>query len=589
MLLLILLSACAAPAAPANNAEVPSQPLSLDILHLNNTNSYVIPHDVMLHLAGTDILAVAGGWSVLASAVQDIRSREKNVMLLHAGDMIEGTIWTTAFGGMADVDAMNLLQFDAMALGSHELSKGPVEAAALINRAKFPVLAANMDVSREPLLSGKIKPYIIMEFQGQKIAVIGLITPDTELLSYPGRNITFLPPAEIADKLIRELSRQGINKFIVLSHLGYDADVKLAATVPGIDIIVGGHLGTFMGGPEFAQIGLKPEKPYPVEMTGPAGDKVLIVHAWQNNQLLGQIRLDFDGSGKIQSYNAQPFIFTMASFKLEESSGWYHLCSCMPQYSSIMETIARNPEIKIYWNSPDMDALLQPYVNQITSELNSVVGVAEENLLRGPDKGPGPLAADAFLWSAQKVDPSVQMAIYDSYGIRADIYKGNILKNDIEMVLPLRQTLATVTISGKLLKQLLEMEIDWHIRLGMPPPCFEIAGLKMMIDMTRKSGERVSGLRVRAPDGTYKDMDVASEYTVVTTDYMVDRGLDEYVYSTQWLGPVAEGLKSWARDFVKYKNLGIRDVDAMSDYFKVQKGIKNVIEQRTAFIEPASK
>ena len=150
MLLLILLSACAAPAAPANNAEVPSQPLSLDILHLNNTNSYVIPHDVMLHLAGTDILAVAGGWSVLASAVQDIRSREKNVMLLHAGDMIEGTIWTTAFGGMADVDAMNLLQFDAMALGSHELSKGPVEAAALIHESRVDAAAAIIPAMTKP-------------------------------------------------------------------------------------------------------------------------------------------------------------------------------------------------------------------------------------------------------------------------------------------------------------------------------------------------------------------------------------------------------------------------------------------------------
>ncbi len=99
----------------------------------------------------------------------------------------------------------------------------------------------------------------------------------------------FLSPEESATRYITELNNFGINKIVILSHLGYEHDVTLAKTVPGIDIIVGGHTATFMGGPEFEQIGLKPEMPYPIEVAGPDGGKVLIVHAWEYNRLLGQI------------------------------------------------------------------------------------------------------------------------------------------------------------------------------------------------------------------------------------------------------------------------------------------------------------
>ncbi len=376
--------------------EITSAPLTITLLHVGDTHSYVIPHDIMLKINGVNTLATVGGWTTLMAAVTDIRFRDKNVLLLHSGDIIEGTIWTTKFGGLADCDAMNTLQFDAMVLGNHEFSKGPDEAANLVNRIKFPVLAANLDVSREPALAGKIKPYTIVQFEGQKIGIIGLITPDTEFIDYPGKNIVFLPVEDTARKYISELNDQGINKIIVLSHLGYDADVDLAKAVPGIDVIVGGHTHTFMGGPEFQQIGLQPEMPYPTELTGPTGDKVLIVHAWEYNQLLGEIKLNFDEKGKIASYSASPFIYSTSGFKLEDSNGWNHLCPCMAQYGDIMSAIAKNPEIKIYWNSPDMDKVLQPYVNEVAADINAVVGTATDDLIRGPNTGPGPNRSRCF-------------------------------------------------------------------------------------------------------------------------------------------------------------------------------------------------
>jgi len=443
-----------------------------------------------------------------------------------------------------------------------------------------------MDVSGEPSLSG-VRPFVISDLGGEKVGIIGLITPNTAFLSYPGKNIVFLPARDTALKYIAELNRMGVNKIIVLSHLGYGDDVKLAKEVAGIDVIVGGHTATFMGGPEFEQIGLKPEMPYPSEIVGPDGNKVLIVHAWESNQLLGQIKLDFDDRGRITNFSGQPFLFSTNGFKIEDEWGWSPLCPCRPEYAQIMNAAAKVPGFKIYWNSPDMDAILQPYVNQVSSELNTVVATADQNLLRGLNKGPGPLIADAFLWSAKKVNPDVQFAIYDSYNIRSDILKGNILSNDIDMVLALRQNLATMKVKGSIIKMSLETGIDSHIKVNDPPPCFDIAGLKMTLDMNRQSGDRIIALQVRQADGSFADMDMDAEYTMVTTDYLADKGIQPLINKVSWMGPLTDNFKSWLKDYLKYTNLNIKDVDAMADYLRAQKNVKNDTGERTIIIPAA--
>lgn len=590
LLAVVLISLSCAPAADSVKSlkEITTAPLSLTILHVNDTHGYVIPSNALMKFNGTAAMATVGGYSLLDSAVEDIRGREKNVLLLHGGDILEGTIWSNKFEGMADVDAMNAMKFDAFVPGNHEFSKSVLEAANLFKRAKFPVLAANMDISREPLLAGQVKPYCIAGFDDQKVGIIGMTTPDTAFLSYPGKNVTFLSPSESAARYISELADLGINKIIILSHLGYENDVKLAKAVAGIDIIVGGHTHTFMGGPEFEQIGLKPETPYPTEVAGPDGVKALIVQAWEYNRMLGQIALDFDEKGMVTAYKGQPFIFSTNGFSIEDAWGWSHLCPCRAEYSQIMQAVANNPGFKLYWNSPGMDGILQPYISQASGELNTVVAVADENLLRGINRGPGPIIADAFLWNARKANPETQFAIYDTYNIRSDIYKGNILSNDVYMLLPLRQSLATMKVKGSMIKLLLEMGLDSHLSIGDPPPCYELSGINMTIDMNSKSGGRITAIQVKQPDGNYVDMDMNDDYTMATTDYLADKGIQPLVNKFSWLGPAADHIKSWIKDYLGYRALDIKDVDAMSDYLRAQKNIKNFTEERSKLI-PAAK
>jgi 2',3'-cyclic-nucleotide 2'-phosphodiesterase (5'-nucleotidase family) len=312
------------------------------------------------------------------------------------------------------------------------------------------------------------------------------------------------------------------------------------------------------------------------------------VHAWEYNRLLGQIALDFDEKGRITAYKGQPFIFSTNGFSIEDSWGWSHLCPCRAEYSQIMQAVANNPGFKLYWNSPEMDSILQPYISQASGELNTVVAVADENLLRGTNKGPGPIIADAFLWSARKANPEVQLAIYDTYNVRSDIYRGNILSNDVYMLLPLRQSLATMKAKGSMLKLVLEMGLDSHLRINDPPPCYELSGINMTIDMNSKSGDRITAIQVKQPDGSYADMDMNADYTMATTDYLADKGIQPLVNKVSWLGPAADNIKSWIKDYLGYRATGIKDVDAMSDYLRTQKNIKNVTEERSKLI-PAAK
>jgi 5'-nucleotidase / UDP-sugar diphosphatase len=591
----LLIALLVAPACTAANPaekplkEITTSPVSLTILHVGDTHSYVIPHDVMLKIKDRNTLVTLGGWSLMKAAVEDVRGREKNVLLLHSGDVTEGTIWSTRFSGLADFEAMNALNFDAVVPGNHEFSKGPQGAANMVNIVKFPVLAANLDVSAEPSLAGRIKPYTVVEYDGEKIGIIGLITPTTEFTANPGRTIKFLPVEETARKYISELNAQGINKIVILSHLGYGADVNLAKSVAGIDIIVGGHTHTLMGGPEFEQLGLKPEAPYPAELTGPTGDKVLIVHAWENNQMLGQIKVDFDASGKISGFKGQPFIPSTSGFKLEDNYGWNHLCSCQLQFGEIMEVISNNPGIKIFWTDSEMDGVLQPYVSQVASDLNAVVGIADDDLIRGPNQGPGPVVADAFLWTAGKINHETQIAIVDSYNVRSDIFKGEILANDLYMVLPLQHNLVTAKLRGSIIKMFLESGLDAHIKVGDPPPCFDVAGLKMTVDLSRKSGDRITSLQVRKADGSYGDMDMYSEYTAVTTDYLADKGFTAMAGQFGLSRGPTNFFRYWARSATEYKDLGVKDVDALTGYCKVQKNIKNTGEERVTTLQPPAK
>ena len=226
---LVLIIFLAAPAA--------AREARLRLLYVNDFHGFAEPYQP---LAATELL---GGAAYLAGAVDRLRI-QRPTLLLAAGDMIQGNNWANLFQGKSSLELMNTMRFDAMVVGNHEFDYGRKVLQQRLQEARFPLLGAN--VQGLPLL----KPYVIKNLQGVRVAIIGVVTADTPTSTHP-RNVAglkFSPPDAAVTRCLKELRGQA-DLVVVLSHIGYSEDRALAQKVPGIDVIIGGHSHTKLEAP----------------------------------------------------------------------------------------------------------------------------------------------------------------------------------------------------------------------------------------------------------------------------------------------------------------------------------------------------
>ncbi len=218
----------------------------LVILHTNDTHSRIEP------LPETDRTAPGkGGVERRSSYVNKIREENKNVLLLDAGDFLQGTPYFNLFKGEVEVKAMNLMKYDAAILGNHEFDYGMEVLEDVIRRADFPIITSNYDFSGTALAE-LVKPYIILKRDGIRIGIIGIgIRPQGLIAADNYKGMKFLDPVKTANELAEQLrSQHQCDMVVCLSHLGYRPDTELAEATRNIDLIIGGHSHTYMKEPE---------------------------------------------------------------------------------------------------------------------------------------------------------------------------------------------------------------------------------------------------------------------------------------------------------------------------------------------------
>ncbi|KAF9898124.1 hypothetical protein BX616_004459, partial [Lobosporangium transversale] len=157
---------------------------------------------------------------------------------------------------------MNELGYDLTTIGNHEWDNGPANLGRFWSKLKFPIVCANVDLSKNPELQKWVKPYHIFEDLG--LAVIGYITNTTGDISNAGPTIAFTDPIPAVQRYVDELEAKGIKRILGLSHNGYGPDMELAAKTHGIDLIVGGHSHSYLGDPKNKMY----EGPYPTRIDG---------------------------------------------------------------------------------------------------------------------------------------------------------------------------------------------------------------------------------------------------------------------------------------------------------------------------------
>lgn len=218
--------------ALATGPAAASRYVLITILHTNDLHGSVMPRDGV------------GGLARVAALVRQTRMDMPNVVLLDGGDIIHGTPEDYLSGGLATISAMNAAGYDATATGNHEYDFGLPTLAGAASAAAFPLLAANVRAAPGGQWD-RVRPYVVMDVDGVRLGIIGLTTLDTISLHWPNsiKDIVVEDPFAAAKRIMPEVVAQ-TDVVVVLSHLGAENDLLLAAAVPGIDFIVGGHSHT---------------------------------------------------------------------------------------------------------------------------------------------------------------------------------------------------------------------------------------------------------------------------------------------------------------------------------------------------------
>ncbi len=259
----------------------------ITLLHVNDTHSH-------LEAVGPrtpDLEGTVGGLAKAATVIATVRASEPDVLLLHAGDAFHGDLFFNAYFGVPELQLMQQLGFDAMAVGNHEFDLGPEVLAGALAAAwgtqGVPLLSANLDLAGYPDLGTWITSSTMKDVGGVEIGIFGLTVPtDPMTNSGPVAILGGDDPAVlfgIAAQQVSELRAAGARVVVCLSHLGLLYDQALAANVPGIDVIVGGHDHFVLEQPQ--------------QVVGPTGGRTLILQAGCNYELVGALRFSVTGEG----------------------------------------------------------------------------------------------------------------------------------------------------------------------------------------------------------------------------------------------------------------------------------------------------
>lgn len=536
-----------------NIGELLPQPpaFSLTILHVNDHHSHLEAGDIEFDIDGVDTKFPLGGFPRVVAKIEELASGASNVLKLHAGDAITGTLFYTLFKGEADAAMMSQVCFDAFALGNHEFDSGDAGLVEFLDFLRSegcntPVLGANVvpEVGVSPLTptspTDYIEPYTIVDLNGERVGIVGIvIAQKTSVSSNPDETTQFLDETETAQRYIDELTAQGVNKIVLLTHYQYANDLAMIPNLRGVDVVVGGDSHSLLGS-YYKNMGLSPEGSYPTILANAGGAPTCVVQAWQYSAVVGELQVDFDEDGRVVRCGGTPHMLLGDDITQEDEAG-----DDVPVTPEVMARIigldAAIPEASIVMPDGVSSAVLADYSAQVDELKKQKIGSATEDLCleRVPGQGrssiPGcteltaqngghiqQLVAQAFREQVNATDISIQNA----GGVRIDIPEGDITIATVFELLPFSNTMVQLTMTGAEIAQVLEEAVSNFMDEGGSTGAYPYAaGLRWDIDLTQPAGSRFSNLEVSALGSSeWQPLDMAATYVVTTNSFAASGG-----------------------------------------------------------------
>jgi len=261
--------------------------VKLTILHTNDVHSRIDPFP----MDGSKNEG-QGGVAKRAALINKIRSDEKNVLLLDAGDMFQGTPYFNYFNGELEIKMMSKLGYDAATIGNHDFDGGIDNLYnQLKNHANFKIVNCNYDFSNSAMYELN-NPYLILNKHPLKIGITGVgVELEGLIPEYLSKGTKYKDPVIQANKQAAFLKNELKCDYVIcLSHLGFSykteqiSDLKLAENSENIDLILGGHTHTFLESP--------------VKVLNLKKEEVLVNQAGWAGIILGRIDVFFERSLK---------------------------------------------------------------------------------------------------------------------------------------------------------------------------------------------------------------------------------------------------------------------------------------------------
>ena len=436
------------------------------ILHTNDVHGY---YEHAGNAIGHDYVA--------AFRDKMVEERGDSVLLLSAGDAVQGVVFANLSRGESAVKVMNATGYEAMTMGNHEFDYGFARLKELAAMAEFPFLLSES-------LSGEaenFKEYVVIEKNGYKVGIFGLTTPETAYKTNP----LGIPNMDFGDKdsLIADATRlvatlrdeEAVDFVVALAHLGIEdaglgTSTDIAEAVDGIDVIIDGHSHTVMDGGEVVGNTI-------VTSTGSQGANIGVVELYLEEGSTPEVKCSL--------------------VKLEGVAD-------LTPNSEVTEVIAS-------WKA-EVDKTKENVVATISAD----VTIARANE-RTRETEMGNIVADALRYVT-----GAQVSLVNGGGIRDhEIKAGPITQNDVLTILPFGNAVRYAEVKGSVIKEALENGVSVY-----PTPnggFSQVSGLYFSFNPTVPAGSRVTNITI---DG--KPLDPDLEYKFATVDFLADGGGDNY-------------------------------------------------------------
>ena len=407
-----------------------------------------------------------GGLARIATLRDRIAKEAPDALLVLAGDFLSPSTMSSVFQGSQMVAGLNAVGVDLVTFGNHEFDFGEQVTLQRMRESRFAWVSSNVLDPGTGLPFGDAVSFVLRDIGGIRVAFIGLTTPETGVLSKGGKGLKFLDPVAAAKEAVARARRTKADVIVALTHQDMAADKRLAAAVPEIDLILGGHEHD----PLDAKVG-----------------KTLILKTGSEAVNLGRIDL----------------LVSVGKDGRRVETKW--------------ELIAVTDEIP---EKPEVAALVKSFEGRMSAQLGVGAGATavpldtRNEIVRVKESPVGNLIAD-LMREAMGAD----VALVNGGGIRGNAVTpaGPLTRGDVLKILPFANKVVKLEVTGETLRAALENGLSQHEKIAGRFP--QVSGLRYVFDPTKPAGSRLVSATVGG-----KPLDPAARYTVATFEFLMGGG-----------------------------------------------------------------